>query len=77
MGVRESRNPRALPSGHLEQGDSPGMERQLLQRHWRTLAHWKPASWHLPLAVFLAGELLGACLRRAPATAVTPTVHTR
>jgi RimJ/RimL family protein N-acetyltransferase len=35
------------------------MERQLLQRHWRALAHWKPASWHLPLAVFLAGEPVG------------------
>ncbi|HET9974756.1 MAG TPA: GNAT family N-acetyltransferase [Streptosporangiaceae bacterium] len=40
-------------------GDSPGMERQLLQRHWRALAHWKPASWHLPLAVFLAAEPVG------------------
>lgn len=40
-------------------GDSPDMERQLLQRHWRALAHWKPASWHLPLAVFLAGEPIG------------------
>lgn len=39
--------------------DSPGMERQLLQRHWRALAHWKPASWHLPLAVFLAAEPVG------------------
>lgn len=39
--------------------DSPGMERQVLQRHWRALAHWKPASWHLPLAVFLAAEPIG------------------
>ena len=39
--------------------DSPDMERQLLQRHWRALAHWKPASWHLPLAVFLNGEPAG------------------
>jgi RimJ/RimL family protein N-acetyltransferase len=40
-------------------GPSPAMERQLLQRHWRALAHWKPGSWHLPLAVFLAGEPAG------------------
>lgn len=40
-------------------GGSPGMERHLLQRHWRALAHWRPASWHLPLAVFLAGEPVG------------------
>ena len=40
-------------------GASPGRERQLLQRHWRALAHWKPASWHLPLAVFLAAEPVG------------------
>jgi RimJ/RimL family protein N-acetyltransferase len=39
--------------------DSPGMERQFLQRHWRALAHWKPASWHLPLAVLLAAEPIG------------------
>jgi hypothetical protein len=40
-------------------GGSPDMERKLLQRHWRALAHWKPASWHLPLAVFLAAEPVG------------------
>ncbi len=40
-------------------GDSPDMERQLLQRHWRALAHWKPASWHLPLAVFADAEPIG------------------
>jgi RimJ/RimL family protein N-acetyltransferase len=40
-------------------GPSPAMERQLLQRHWRALAHWKPGSWHLPLAVFLVGEPAG------------------
>jgi hypothetical protein len=39
--------------------DSPDMERRLLQRHWRALAHWKPASWHLPLAVFAAAEPIG------------------
>jgi RimJ/RimL family protein N-acetyltransferase len=40
-------------------GDSPDMERQLLQRHWRALAHWKPDSWHLPLAVFADAEPIG------------------
>jgi RimJ/RimL family protein N-acetyltransferase len=40
-------------------GDSPDMERQLLQRHWRALAHWKPVSWHLALTVFLADEPIG------------------
>ena len=40
-------------------GDSPDMERRLLQRHWRALAHWKPLSWHLPLAVFLGAEPIG------------------
>lgn len=39
--------------------DSPDMERQLPQRHWRALAHWKPANRHLPLAVFLAVEPIG------------------
>ena len=40
-------------------GGSPDTERQLLLRHWRALAHWKPASWHLPLAVFMADEPVG------------------
>lgn len=40
-------------------GDSPDMERRLLQRYWRALAHWKPATWHLPLAVFLGAEPIG------------------
>jgi RimJ/RimL family protein N-acetyltransferase len=38
---------------------SPAMERQLLQRHWRALAHWKPESWHLPLTVYLDGRPIG------------------
>ena len=38
---------------------SPGMERELLQWHWRALAHWKPDSWNLPLAVFADGEPIG------------------
>lgn len=38
---------------------SPDMERQFLQRHWRALAHWKPGSWHLPLAVYLDGQPIG------------------
>jgi RimJ/RimL family protein N-acetyltransferase len=38
---------------------SPGLERQLLQRYWRALAHWKPASWHLPLAIYLDGQPIG------------------
>lgn len=39
--------------------DSPAMERQLLQRHWRALAHWRPESWHLLLAVFADSEPIG------------------
>jgi RimJ/RimL family protein N-acetyltransferase len=38
---------------------SPGMDRQFLQRYWRALAHWKPESWHLPLAVYLEGRPVG------------------
>jgi RimJ/RimL family protein N-acetyltransferase len=38
---------------------SPRLERQLLQRYWRALAHWKPASWHLPLAIYLDGQPIG------------------
>jgi RimJ/RimL family protein N-acetyltransferase len=39
--------------------DSPAMERQVLQRHWRALAHWRPESWHLLLAVFADSEPIG------------------
>ncbi|HEX6525719.1 MAG TPA: GNAT family protein [Streptosporangiaceae bacterium] len=38
---------------------SPDMERQFLQRYWRALAHWKPESWHLPLAIYLDGQPIG------------------
>jgi len=40
-------------------GPSPGLEHDLLQWHWRALAHWKPGSWNLPLAVFADGKLIG------------------
>jgi RimJ/RimL family protein N-acetyltransferase len=39
---------------------SPDMERALLQRHWRALAHWRPESWHLILAIVLDGAPVGA-----------------
>jgi hypothetical protein len=38
---------------------SPGMERKFVQRHWRALAHWRPESWHLPLAVYVGFRKLG------------------
>jgi RimJ/RimL family protein N-acetyltransferase len=38
---------------------SPQMERQLLQRYWRALAHWRPESWHLLLAIYLEGLPIG------------------
>jgi RimJ/RimL family protein N-acetyltransferase len=49
------------PRLHLEwmYEPSPGMERKFVQRHWRALAHWRPESWHLPLAVYVGGEPAG------------------
>jgi RimJ/RimL family protein N-acetyltransferase len=38
---------------------TPEMERQFLQRHWRSLAHWKPDSWYLPLTLYLDGQPIG------------------
>jgi RimJ/RimL family protein N-acetyltransferase len=38
---------------------SPAMEQQFLQRYWRALAHWKPGSWHLPLAIYLGDHPIG------------------
>jgi RimJ/RimL family protein N-acetyltransferase len=35
------------------------MERQFLQRYWRALAHWKPDSWHMLLAMYLDGRPIG------------------
>ncbi len=39
---------------------TPQMERRMLQRHWRALAHWRPESWHLSLAVYRDGRPIGA-----------------
>jgi RimJ/RimL family protein N-acetyltransferase len=47
-----------LPMPWMYDG-SPATERQLLQRHWRALAHWRPESWHLLLAVFTDDEPIG------------------
>ena len=38
---------------------SPDMERQYFQRYWRALAHWRPSSWHLPLAIYLEERPIG------------------
>ncbi|MGA4995858.1 GNAT family N-acetyltransferase [Nonomuraea bangladeshensis] len=38
---------------------SPHRERHLLQRHWRTLAHWLPGSWNLQLAIRVDGAAIG------------------
>ncbi|MGV9386224.1 GNAT family N-acetyltransferase [Nonomuraea sp. NPDC003707] len=38
---------------------SPGRERHLLQRHWRALAHWRPESWDLHLAIRVGGVAIG------------------
>lgn len=49
------------PRLHLEwmYEPSPGMERKFVQRYWRALAHWRPESWHLPLAIYLGGKPVG------------------
>ncbi|GAA3251219.1 GNAT family N-acetyltransferase [Nonomuraea helvata] len=38
---------------------SPDRERHLLQRHWRALAHWRPESWDLHLAIRVGGVAIG------------------
>jgi hypothetical protein len=38
---------------------SPERERHLLQRHWRALAHWRPTSWDLHLAIRVNGIAVG------------------
>ncbi|WP_076784840.1 GNAT family N-acetyltransferase [Parafrankia discariae] len=38
---------------------SPGMERQLVQRHWRALAHWRPESWNLQFAIYINDRPVG------------------
>jgi RimJ/RimL family protein N-acetyltransferase len=49
------------PRLHLEwmYESSPGMERKFVQRHWRALAHWRPESWYLSMAIFLGGRPVG------------------
>ncbi|MEV4116992.1 GNAT family protein [Nonomuraea sp. NPDC049695] len=55
---------------------SPERERQLLQRHWRALAHWRPDSWDLQLAVRLDGTAIGLQSMWATDFAITRTVET-
>ncbi|WP_431929954.1 GNAT family N-acetyltransferase [Nonomuraea jabiensis] len=55
---------------------SPERERQLLQRHWRALAHWRPDSWDLQLAVRLGGTAIGLQSMWATDFAVTRAVET-
>jgi RimJ/RimL family protein N-acetyltransferase len=38
---------------------SPAMEHHLVQRYWRSLAHWKPESWHLAIALIVDDEPVG------------------
>lgn len=38
---------------------SPAMEHHLVQRYWRSLAHWKPESWYLTMAVYMDDEPVG------------------
>jgi RimJ/RimL family protein N-acetyltransferase len=38
---------------------SPAMEQHLVQRYWRSLAHWEPESWHLVMAVYADDEPIG------------------
>jgi len=52
--------------------DSPAVQRQFLQRHWRAPAYWKPESWHLPLA----GEPVGMQDVWAEEFALRPSVGT-
>lgn len=38
---------------------SPDRERQLLRRHWRALADWRPTNWDLQLAIRVDGVAIG------------------
>ncbi|MEU1722513.1 GNAT family N-acetyltransferase [Nonomuraea sp. NPDC005692] len=55
---------------------SPERERGLLQRHWRALAHWRPDSWDLHLAIRLDGTAIGVQSMWATDFAITRTVET-
>ncbi|MEV1176959.1 GNAT family N-acetyltransferase [Nonomuraea sp. NPDC049784] len=55
---------------------SPERERQLLQRHWRALAHWRPDSWDLHLAIRLNGTAIGLQNMWATNFVITRTVET-
>jgi RimJ/RimL family protein N-acetyltransferase len=55
---------------------SPERERQLLQHHWRALAHWRPDSWDLHLAIRLDGAAIGLQNMWAATFGITRTVET-
>ncbi|GAA2820722.1 GNAT family N-acetyltransferase [Nonomuraea rubra] len=55
---------------------SPQRERHLLQRHWRVLAHWRPESWNLQLAIRVDGLAVGLQNMWAADFAAVRTVET-
>ncbi|MGR6919679.1 GNAT family N-acetyltransferase [[Actinomadura] parvosata] len=55
---------------------SPQRERQLLQQHWRALAHWRPESWNLQLAIRVEGVAVGMQNMWAADYATVRTVET-
>ncbi|GAA4976190.1 RimJ/RimL family protein N-acetyltransferase [Nonomuraea thailandensis] len=55
---------------------SPQRERHLLQRHWRALAHWRPESWNLQLAIRLDGIAVGLQNMWAADFATARTIET-
>ncbi|WP_043617973.1 GNAT family N-acetyltransferase [Nonomuraea candida] len=55
---------------------SPQRERRLLQLHWRALAHWRPESWNLQLAVRVDGLAVGVQNMWAGDFAIVRSVET-
>ncbi|GAA1614161.1 GNAT family protein [Nonomuraea maheshkhaliensis] len=55
---------------------SPQRERHLLQRHWRALAHWRPDSWNLQLAIRVDSVAVGLQNMWAVGFAAVRTVET-
>ncbi|MFG1949307.1 GNAT family N-acetyltransferase [Nonomuraea sp. NPDC048826] len=55
---------------------SPQRERHLLQQHWRALAHWRPESWNLQLAIRVDGVAVGLQNMWAAGFATVHTIET-
>ena len=58
-GIYEPGDPNVFDVAGWTNQPSPGLERSLVQYHWRTLAEWDPWRWEFTPVVIHEGEVVG------------------